>query len=221
MTERITLRQFHEADGVEDWRVVGEGACTYFRTGSFAAGARLVHAISELAGLDDHHPDLDLRHGGVTVRLITTTDDYYGLSERDVELARQISAVARELDVLADPTAVQTVQVTIDALVGPEVMPFWRAVLGYQYRGDSPDEDLIDPHGRGASFWFQQMDAPRPQRNRIHIDIWVPYNQAEARIAAAIAAGGRLVTDQHAPSWWTLADAEGNEVDVATWMSRD
>ncbi len=200
--------------------MLGEGACTYFRTGSFAAGARLVHAISELAGLDDHHPDVDLRYGGVVVRLITITDDYYGLSERDVELARQISAVARELGVPADPSAVQTVQVTIDALVGPEVMPFWRAVLGYQDRGDSP-EDLIDPHGRGASFWFQQMDAPRPQRNRIHIDVWVPHDQAEARIAAAIAAGGHLVTDKHAPAWWTLADAEGNEVDVATTMSRD
>jgi 4a-hydroxytetrahydrobiopterin dehydratase len=220
MTERITPRHFHEADGVQDWRVVGEGACTYFRTGSFAAGARLVHAISELAGLDDHHPDVDLRYGGVVVRLITITDDYYGLSERDVELARQISAVARELGVPADPSAVQTVQVTIDALVGPEVMPFWRAVLGYRDRGDSP-EDLIDPHGRGASFWFQQMDAPRPQRNRIHIDVWVPHDQAEARIAAAIAAGGHLMTDKHAPAWWTLADAEGNEVDVATTMSRD
>ncbi len=220
MIERITPRHFHEADGVQDWRVLGEGACTYFRTGSFAAGARLVHAISELAGLDDHHPDVDLRYGGVVVRLITITDDYYGLSERDVELARQISAVARELGVPADPSAVQTVQVTIDALVGPEVMPFWRAVLGYRDRGDSP-EDLIDPHGRGASFWFQQMDAPRPQRNRIHIDVWVPHDQAEARIAAAIAAGGHLVTDKHAPAWWTLADAEGNEVDVATTMSRD
>ena len=220
MIERITPRQFHQADGVEDWRVVGEGACMYFRTGSFAAGARLVHAISELAGLDDHHPDVDLRWGGVIVRLITITDDYSGLSEHDVELARQISSVARELGVPADPSAVQTVQVTIDALVGPEVMPFWRAVLGYRDRGDSP-EDLIDPHGRGASFWFQQMDAPRPQRNRIHIDVWVPHDQAEARIAAAIAAGGHLVTDKHAPAWWTLADAEGNEVDVATTMSRD
>jgi 4a-hydroxytetrahydrobiopterin dehydratase len=184
------------------------------------AGARLVHAISQLAGLQDHDPDVDLRYGGVTVRLLTITDDYYGLSERDVELARQISAVARELGVPADPSAVQTVQVTIDALVGAEVMPFWRAVLGYQDRGDSP-EDLIDPHGRGASFWFQQMDAPRPQRNRIHIDVWVPHDQAEARIAAAIAAGGRLVSDEHAPAWWTLADAEGNEVDVATTMARD
>jgi len=138
MSEPTTPRQFHEADGVEDWRVVGEGACTYFRTGSFAAGARLVHAIGELGGLEDHHPDVDLRHGGVTVRLITVTDDYYGLSERDAELARQISAVARELGVSADPSAVQTVQFTIDALVVPEVMPFWRAVLDYRERGDSP-----------------------------------------------------------------------------------
>jgi len=220
MTERITPGQFHEAAGVEDWRVLGDGVCTYFRTGSFAAGARLVHAISQLAGLEDHQPDVDLRYEGVTVRLITITHDYCGLSERDVELARQISAVARELGVPADPSAVQTVQVTIDALVGPEVMPFWRAVLGYRDRGDSP-EDLIDPHSRGASLWFQQMDAPRPQRNRIHIDVWVPHDQAEARVAAAIAAGGRLVTDEHAPSWWTLADAEGNEADVATWMGRD
>jgi len=220
MIERITPRQFHQADGVEDWRVVGEGACMYFRTGSFAAGARLVHAISELAGLDDHHPDVDLRWGGVIVRLITITDDYSGLSEHDVELARQISSVARELGVPADPSAVQTVQVTIDALVGAEVMPFWRAVLGYRDRGDSP-EDLIDPRGRGPSLWFQEMDAPRPQRNRIHIDVWVPHDQAEARVAAAIAAGGHLVSDEHAPAWWTLADAEGNEVDVATTMSRD
>jgi 4a-hydroxytetrahydrobiopterin dehydratase len=128
-----------------------------------------------------------VRGEGVTVRLITSTPDYYGMSERDVELARRISAVARELGVPADPTAVQTVQVTIDALVAPEVMPFWRAVLGYEYRGDSPDEDLVDPHGRGASLWFQRMDAPRPQRNRIHIDVWVPHDQAEARIAAALA----------------------------------
>ena len=97
MSEPITARQFREAAGVGDWRVLGEGACTYFRTGSFVAGARLVQAIGELAGLADHHPDVDLRSGGVTVRLITITHDYFGLSGRDVELARQITAVARRL----------------------------------------------------------------------------------------------------------------------------
>jgi len=216
MTERITPQQFHEAVGVEDWRVLFEGACAHFRTGSFVAGVALVGAIGRLADAANHHPDVDLRYEGVTVRL--STHGIGGLSERDVTLARQISAAARELDVPADPTAVQVIQVAIDALVGLEVLPFWRAVLGYQQVGD---EDLVDPHGRGPSIWFQDMDAARPQRNRILVDVSVPHDQAEARVAAAIAAGGHLVTDQYAPAWWTLADAEGNEVDVATWMGRD
>lgn len=92
-------------------------------------------------------------------------------------------------------------------------MPFWRAVLGYEKRQDT-DEDLLDPHGRWPTFWFQQMDAPRPQRNRIHINVWVPYDVAEARVATALDAGGHLVTDQQAPISWTLADAEGNEACV-------
>jgi len=129
MTERITPLQFQAADGVEDWRVVGEGACTYCHTGSFGASARLVPSIGELVGVEDHHRDVDVRSGGVTVRLITVTDDYFGMSERDVELARHISAVARELGVRADPSAAQTVQVAIDALVGPQVMPEVRVVV--------------------------------------------------------------------------------------------
>ena len=98
-----------------------------------------------------------------------------------------------------------------------EVMPFWRALLGYR---DREPEDLIDPRGRGPAFWFQEMDA-RPERNRIHIDVWVPHDLAQARIAAAIAAGGHLVTDKYAPAWWVLADAEGNEACVGTWMGRN
>ena len=222
MTDRITVRQFRESEGVEDWRVLGEGACAYFRTGSFAAGAALVQAAGELTGLDDHHPDVDLRHDGVTVRLITITNDYYGMSTRDVELARQISAVARKLGLSADPSAVQTLLVIPGATVTAEVMPFWRAVLGYEPRGDSPDEDLVDPRGRGPSFWFERMDEPRPDGGgAIHLAIWVPHEQAEARVAAALAAGGRMVRDEFAPSWWTLADAAGNEADIATTMSRD
>ena len=191
------------------------GACAHFRAGSFGAGVALVDAIGRLADAAHHRPAVDLRNEGVTVRL--RTHDVGGLNGRDVELARRISA-ARELGLPADPSAVQSVQVTIDALVGSKVMPFWRAVLGYQEVGD---EDLVDPHRRGPSFWFQQMDAPRPQRNRIHVDIAVPHDEAESRIAAAIAAGGHLVTDRYAPAWWVLADAEGNEACVATWMGRD
>lgn len=215
MPERITAAQFHAADGVADWRVLGEGAAAWFRTGSFAAGVRLVRAIADLPGLAGRQPDVDLRPHGVAVRLVTLTADHYGLTGADLALAREISAAARELGVPADPSAVQSVQVTVDALNLATVTPFWQALLGYAHRAGSP-EDLVDPHGRGPAFWFQQMDEPRPQRNRMHVDVWVPYDVAEARIAAAVAAGGRLVSDAHAPAFWVLADPEGNEACVGT-----
>ncbi|MFD9733382.1 VOC family protein [Umezawaea sp. NPDC059074] len=216
MTERITPEQFHASDGVRDWRVVFAAACAHFRAGSFAQGLDLVIAIGELAAELDHAPDVDLRSDGVTVSLPAATAG--GFAEHDITLAQEISLAARSLGLTPDPSAVKTVQVTIDALVGFEVRPFWRAVLGYQ---DLGPEDLVDPQGRGPCFWFQEMGAPRDERNRLHIDVAVPHDLAEDRVAAAVAAGGHVVSDTHAPMWWVLADAEGNEACVATWVGRD
>jgi 4a-hydroxytetrahydrobiopterin dehydratase len=215
MTDPITPSQFNEAEGVEDWRLTSEGATAFFRT-------RFVQAISELQGVEDHHPSIDVRHDGVTVHIITYTDDYFGPSQRDVELARQISSAGRKLGLAADPSAVQSLLIIPGATDIGKVIPFWRAVLGYEPRRDSPAEDLVDPHDRGPAFWFEQMNEPRGDGGgAIHVAIWVPYEQAEARIAAALAAGGRMVRDEFAPAWWTLADAAGNEADIATTKARD
>ena len=65
------------------------------------------------------------------------------------------------------------------------------------------------------------MDASRSQRNRIHVDVSVPHDEAAHRIAAALAAGGRLLSDAEAPAFWVLADPEGNEACVTTWQGRD
>ena len=217
MSDQLRPSDFHDSEGVEDWRVIGDGATAYFATGSFATGARFVQAIAELPGLGEQHPDVDLRFGGVTVRLVTLTDDRFGLTDTDVDLARRISAIAGDLGLTSDPSRVQSIGVCIDALVTDRVLPFWRAVLGYDLRaGDQ--EDLIDPQRRGPLTYYQQMEQTRTDRNRIHFDVWVAHDRAEARVEAALAAGGRLVTDEHAPSWWVLADAEGNEVCVCTWQ---
>lgn len=222
MVEPISPKQFHESAGVEEWRVIGDGACAYYPTSSFAESARLVEAIGGLPGVEDHPPDIDVRGDGVTVRLITYTDEYYGMSRRDVEMARQISVFAQGLGLSANPAAVQSMIVIPGWTVTEEVMPFWQAVLGYVPRRDSPDEDLVDPRGRWPGFWFEGMDQPRPDGDgAIHVAIWVPYEQAQARIDAALAAGGRMVRDTFAPAWWTLADPAGNEADIATTMSRD
>ena len=220
-SDGISPRAFHEAVGAEDWRVLAEGACAFFRTASFAESTRLVEAIAGLDGIAEHPPDVDVRRDGITVRLITIAADWYGPSRRDLELARRISGVARELGHSADPSALQSLLIIPGAPTTAEVMPFWRAVLGYQPRDDSPEEDLVDPHMRGPSFWFEPMDAPRSDGGgAIHIGVWVPPEQAEARVAAALAAGGTMVRDRFAPSWWTLADAAGNEADVSTTQAR-
>ena len=117
----------------------------------------------------------------------------------------------------------QALEIGIDAMDIPAIRPFWKAVLGYgDERGRSgPANGLIDPLGEGPAVWFQQMDAPRPQRNRIHFDVNVPHEEAHERIAATIAAGGKLVYDAEAPAFWVLADPEGNEACICTWQGRD
>jgi 4a-hydroxytetrahydrobiopterin dehydratase len=219
MTDAITAAEFTADEGTGDWRVLRRSALARFATGSFTRGVRLVTRIGALAEAANHHPDVDLRYGSVTVR--TWSHDVSGLSARDVALAREISMAARELDVAADPARVSEVALCIDATAGPQVQAFWQALLGHDAHPDDADDAaaarLSDPDGRLPTVWFQQSDERREQRNRIHVDVWVPYDQAEQRVAAAVAAGGRLVTDEFAPAWWVVADVEGNEACVSTW----
>lgn len=220
--DHISPKDFYEASGVEDWRLVGsDGACAYFPTASLAMSARLVQAVGAIPDIDAHRVAIDVRNDGVTVSLITVETGYMGMSRRDVALARQVSAAARALGLASDPSKVQSFLVIPGAPDITAIMPFWRAVLGYEPRIDSPDEDLVDPRGRGPGFWFEKMNAPRADGGgAVHVVVWVPREQAEARIEAALAAGGRLVRNEFAPSWWTLADAAGNEADVATVAGR-
>ena len=181
-----------------------------------------MRAIGELDGVEDHPPAVDVREGGVTVRLVTVARDYMGMTQRDADLARRISELARDLGLSADPSGVQSLLVIPGAPDIADVMPFWKALLGYEPRADSPDEDLVDPRDRGPAFWFEQMEAPRLDGGgAIHVAVWVPHEEAEGRVAAALTAGGRLVRDDFAPSWWTLADSAGNEADVATIRGRE
>ncbi|MCC6388914.1 MAG: 4a-hydroxytetrahydrobiopterin dehydratase [Dehalococcoidia bacterium] len=221
MDDYLSPAAFESAEGTGDWRVVGDGACACFRTSSFAEAARFVDAIARLPAAESHRPDIDIRPGGVTVRLVTANASHFGMSERDVVLARAISEAAAALGLAGDPSGVQSVLVIPGGPSVPALMPFWQAALGYERRADSPEEDLVDPANRGPAFWFEAMQQPRGDGGgAVHIAVWVPSELAEARVDAALAAGGRLVRADFAPAWWTLADAAGNEVDIATIRMR-
>ncbi len=221
MSERIFARQFHAAEGTEAWRVLPEGAGAFFRADSFATSARFLAAIAGLLGEADA-PHADIRADGVTVVLRAFKEEGYGLMQADLDLARAISAKASALGMAADPAAIQSLSIIPGATDRGAIMPFWRAVLAYEPRRDSPDEDLVDPQERLAPFWFEEMEELRPdEKGSVHMVVWVPWDQAAARVQAGLAAGGRLVRHNQEEQFWTLADPAGNEIDIATSSAPD
>lgn len=212
---RVTAEQIAALPGLEDWRFVLGTLRGDFQAGSYPAAAALVVAITEAAEAAVHHPDIDIRYPG-RVRVVLTTHATGCVTELDVALAREISALAAVAGAAAVPENGQALEIAIDTMDADRIRPFWAAVLGYREVGGT----LVDPLRAGPAFWFQEMDEPRTDRDRFHIDVSVPHDQAEARVAAALAAGGRLVTDAFARSWWVLADADGNEACVCTWQDR-
>ncbi len=215
MTDKLTYQQILDAD-LADWRKLMGPLQTRFRTRDFATGLALVNRIGEVAEELNHHPDLDLRYPHLNVRLFS--HDVGAVTERDIAMARRISELAREAGVEADPAAVSQVEIGLDTPDVASVRPFWLAVLGRP--ADDRGDDVRDPEGDMDTLWFQPSGAEEG-RQRFHYDVRVPPEVAQARIDAALAAGGTLVSDDEAPAFVVLADPEGNQVCVCTSAGRD
>lgn len=206
----LSFAQVEEA-GLADWRLLYRALQTRYRTGDFAAGLALVTAIGAVAEEMDHHPDLDLRYGHLNIRL--WSHDVRGVTGRDIRLARRITELAAQAGVRAAPEEVSVVEIGLDTPDSEAVRPFWSALLAM----DSPVEqdELRDDAGDLPRVWFQRSGSEEP-RQRFHLDVMVPVDRAEARIRAALEAGGRVVADDQAPSYVVLEDVEGNRACVCT-----
>ena len=204
-------KDFLAADGVEDWVVLHGGATAAFRVGSLGEAARLAEAVARAPGLEGSGALLTVATDRLTVRL---SRDLWGLEQRHIDLARAVSVVAREHGAVADRRAVQEVQLAVAAKPDSVDVGFWRAVLGY---APMADDNAVDPLGHGSTVWMQELDPGKALRHAMHIDVSVARENAEERMAAALAAGGRIVTDSEAPASWTLADRAGNRVCIASW----
>ena len=223
-TQRLTRSVFLQRFSLPDWRVLNHSLVADFVTAGFPAASKFVGLVTEAAEAAQHHPDIDIRYPG-KVRVTLTTHASNGLTELDATLASTISELAAQAGITATIAKVAVLEIAIDALDFANVIPFWKAVLGYiEQRPANPGDPidaLVDPLRIGPPIWFQQMDTPRRQRNRVHFDLLLPHDLAEERIAAAVAAGGQLLSAAQAPSFWVLADPEGNEVCICTWQDRD
>jgi 4a-hydroxytetrahydrobiopterin dehydratase len=202
-------RDFLAAEGVDDWVVLHGGATAVFRVRSLGEAARLAETVTGVEGFEGSGSLLTIADTRLTVRL---SRDLWQLEPRHVELARAVSAIARAHGAMADRAATQEVQLAISAKPGAVDVGFWRAVLGYTPM--APD-NAIDALGLGSTVWMQELDDAKPLRHAMHVDVSVAREHVDARLAAALAAGGRIVweTDEH----WTLADRAGNRVDITAW----
>ena len=222
MTTLVSAAEF-TALGLDDWRVIRSGVEANFACGSFGEAGRFAADLAALCDERDHHASIDLRYPDLA-HVMSTTHFKNGITDRDVDLARAISEIARERGYRSTPRDSMVVEIAVDAVDIDAVRPFWQAALGYvpeHTEEGAQVQALIDPEGLGPNVWFQHMNEPRHERNRIHLDVNVPADIAEERVAAVVEAGGRLVSDDEARAFWVLADAEGNEVCVCTWQDRD
>jgi len=214
--DSLTITQILDA-GLGDWRKLAQALHARFLTGDFVTGLTFVTAVTEAAEAANHHPDVTLTYPFVDVKLIS--HDVSGVTQRDIDLAGRISEIAREQGVGAEPSAVTELELALDTADLAAVGPFWAALLTGSPESLTGD-DVVDPRGRVPLLWFQHTDAHETPRQRFHVDLWVPHDVADERIAAAVAAGGRVVDDAQAPSFVVLADAEGNKACVCTCLNR-
>lgn len=215
-TEWISAAEFHRAPGVSDWRITGTGPQAVFTATSFSHAAGLVGPVAAAAERFGILPDVDVRPEGVVVRVPHRSWD--GIPAPATEFAAAVSRAAAELRLTPDPSRAQSIGVYVAQHSRADARPFFMAALGYEPFGET---DAVDPLRCGPQLAFNPIAGDAAARGRTHFDVFVPADQARARVDAALAAGGRLADDSHAPAWWSLASPENHGVDIASWTDTD
>ena len=212
----ISAAEFHRAPGVDDWRVTSTGPQAVYTATSLARAASLLPHVVDAAERFGVQPDVDVRPEAVVVRVPNRTFD--GIPAAAPEFAAAVSRAAAELELAADPSRAQSIGIYVAQHSEADVRPFFLAALGYEALGDT---DAVDPLRSGPQLAFNPITGDAPARGRSHFDVFVPAEQAQARVDAALAAGGRLADDSHAPYWWSLASPDNHGVDIAAWTDTD
>jgi 4a-hydroxytetrahydrobiopterin dehydratase len=214
---KLTGQQIADA-GLDGWAYLLGGLQTRIHTKNFATGLSVVDAIGAAAEEMNHHPNLNLRYTQVDVRL--TSHDERGVTDRDIRLARAVSSIAAAAGVRLDSSGVSRLELALDTPASESIVPFWAAVLATEHlSGPDFGDELRDPADGLPTVWFQESGSEEP-RQRWHLDLWVDPAQVQPRIDAALAAGGTLVSDEEAPSFWVLADPQGNRACLCTSQDR-
>ena len=201
-----------EGNGTADWQAVFSAMACY-RVTSRTQQRDLAAAAAALAD-DTGFPLLvDLRPGLLIIDSGKDQweDDAHGLELDFSELAGYLQTAARELGATADPGLPRFTQLVLDAADVAALSAFWVAALGYTSDRRAGVSDIHDQRRLNPVLVFQELDASetgrRRQRNRISIELAVPSDLAQTRLATTVAAGGRLLDESRVGGGWPTPKA--------------
>lgn len=207
------------AADLADWRKLAQGLHARYLVDDFGTGARFVAAVGQVGDGLGHHPRVSMGPGHVDLTLLSDDAVYRGedgtrlvvewVTQQDIDLARSITEIAANRGITADPSAVTMLELGVDTADSARIAPVWAALLtgdaDAQGRG-TPGDEIRDATWRVPHLMF--MDGTGAQR--FHIEVYVPPEVVEERVAAAVAAGGTVVDDSEAPGLTVIADQDGN-----------
>ena len=217
-------------DGLpEGWALIMDTVKARYHTGTFATGCAFVQRIGEVAERLNHHPDINLTYGNVIVSV--KSHDVDAITSRDLDLATEISRIAREFHLVGDVSGLSRVDLGLDVHRPSEhLSPFYAALFGSHIRNG----ESVDPSGQTPTVWWQEQPSapdiadvdrgnnpalalpPQEHDQRWHFDVWVAPGTGPQRLEAVLGAGGVLVSDAAAPSYWVVEDADGNRHCICT-----
>src|SRR3954469_16706315 len=195
------------------------------RTAGFTAGrcGRFVAAVGGAGDALGHHPRVSMGDGHVDLKLVSSDAIYRDdegtehvvewVTRQDVDLARRITEIAADHEVIADPASVTVLELGLETAHSGTIAPVWAALLtgNAEAQGHgSPSDEVRDATGRVPNLWFGDADEHEAPHQRFHVEVYVAPEVAEQRIAAGVAAGGIVVDDSDAPSLIVIADQDGN-----------
>lgn len=197
-----------------DWTVIDGRLELSVRAKNFLAAIEFINRFAAIAEEQNHHPDFDVRYN--TIRLRVVSHDVGGLSDRDLAFAEAVDELIAELELQRQPQKISRTHVVFTTSQRAAIKPFWQAILDFK---DDGDDGLADRSDVLPPVRFLSGQRPTEAAGGVHLEVFVPAAFAQARLQAALDAGGTLVSEAAAGDvshTWELRDADGNTVTLHT-----
>ncbi len=201
------------------WTVVDGRLEVSVRAKDFTQAIEFVNRFTNFATAHEQHHDFEIRYNPIRMRVVS--HDVGHQTDRDIRFATSVDVLIEEMQLKRQPEKIARTHLGLASSDVAAIKPFWQAILNF--KGD--ENMIVDRSDVLPPIRFHQFADATASTDEVnlsgalgkaHMDVFLPADQAESRVQAAVEAGGKLLNDTEAPTEWELADADGNRIFVRT-----